>query len=103
MLAPALKLADSMVVEDGGAILRFLEGGGEPAKPGAVGSIGYCMGGRHVMQVAIAYPARFRASACLHGTTLVSERPDSPHLGVARLRGELYCGSPSTITTHRCR
>jgi carboxymethylenebutenolidase len=92
VLAPALKLADSMVVEDSGAILRFLEGGGEPAKPGAVGSIGYCMGGRHVMQVAIAYPDRFRASACLHGTTLVSERPDSPHLEVARLRGELYCG-----------
>ncbi len=92
VLAPAFKLADSMVVEDSGAILRFLEDGGEPVKPGAVGSIGYCMGGRHVMQVAVAYPDRFRASACLHGTTLISERPDSPHLGVAKLRGELYCG-----------
>ena len=61
-------------------------------KPGAVGSIGYCMGGRHVMQVAVQYPDRFNASASLHGTALISDRPDSPHLGVAKLRGELYCG-----------
>ena len=38
------------------------------------------------------YPEHFKASASLHGTTLISDRPDSPHLGVAKLRGELYCG-----------
>jgi carboxymethylenebutenolidase len=92
VLAPAHKLADSMVVEDSGAILKFLPSSGEPVKPEAVGSIGYCMGGRHVIQVAAAYPDRFKASASLHGTTLISERPDSPHLGVAKLSGELYCG-----------
>jgi carboxymethylenebutenolidase len=63
VLAPALKLADAMVVADSGAVLKFLKKGGEPVKPDAVGSIGYCMGGRHVM-----------------------------HLGVSKLRGELYCG-----------
>ena len=92
VLAPAHKLADAMVVADSGAILTFLQNGGEPAIPDAVGSIGYCMGGRHVMQVAVQYPDRFKASASLHGTTLISDRPDSPHLGVAKLRGELYCG-----------
>lgn len=92
VLAPALKLADSMVVEDSGAILKFLHNGSEPVKPSTVGSIGYCMGGRHVMQVAVRYPDHFKASASLHGTTLISDRPDSPHLGVANLRGELYCG-----------
>src|SRR5262245_52489615 len=92
VLAPAAKLADSMVVEDSGAILKFLQAGGEPVKPEAVGAIGYCMGGRHVMQAAVAYPDRFKASASLHGTTLISDQPDSPHLGVAKLRGELYCG-----------
>ena len=92
VLAPAHKLADAMVVADSGAILTFLQDGGEPAIPDAVGSIGYCMGGRHVMQVAVQYPDRFKASASLHGTTLISDRPDSPHLGVAKLRGELYCG-----------
>jgi carboxymethylenebutenolidase len=91
-LAPARKLDDAMVIEDSGAILKFLDNGREPAKTGVVGSIGYCMGGRHVMQVAVQYPDRFKASASLHGTTLISDRPDSPHLGVAKLRGELYCG-----------
>lgn len=92
VLEPASKLTDRMVVEDSGALLDFLKSGAAPVKPDAVGSIGYCMGGRHVMQVAVAYPDRFKASASLHGTTLISDRPDSPHLGVSKLRGELYCG-----------
>jgi carboxymethylenebutenolidase len=92
VLAPARKLSDAMVVEDIGAILKFLHGGGEPVKPDAVGSIGYCMGGRHVMAAAAHHPEHFRASASLHGTSLISDQPDSPHLHVAKLRGELYCG-----------
>ena len=83
--------ADAMVVEDTGAVLKFLQGA-EPVKPDAVGSIGYCMGGRHVLAAAVRYPEHFKASASLHGTDLISERPESPHLHVARLRGELYCG-----------
>ena len=92
VLVPASKLSDAMVVADSGAILAFLRDGGEPVKPDAVGSIGYCMGGRHVMAVAVQYPERFKASASLHGTTLISDKPDSPHLRVADLQGELYCG-----------
>ena len=103
VLEPASKLADSMVVADSGAILKFLRSGGDPVRPHAVGSIGYCMGGRHVMQVAVAYPEAFKASASLHGTTLISDRPDSPHLGVAKLRGELIAASQSSITTRHCR
>ena len=90
VLAPHDKLSDAMVVEDTGAILEFL-GRGEPAKPEG-GAIGFCMGGRHVMGVAAAYPEHFKASASLHGTMLISDRKDSPHLSVAKLRGELYCG-----------
>jgi carboxymethylenebutenolidase len=92
VLVPARKLTDTMVVEDSGAILQFLRGGAEPVKPGAVGSIGYCMGGRHVMAVAAHHPGHFKASASLHGTSLISDQPDSPHRLVAKLRGELYCG-----------
>jgi carboxymethylenebutenolidase len=43
----------------------------------------------------------------MHGTRLVSEQPDSPHLFVEKMRGEVYCGfaehddlaPPSTIET----
>jgi carboxymethylenebutenolidase len=89
--AAGAKLSDTMVVADTGALLKFL-GNGEPVRPGAMGSVGYCMGGRHVMSVAAAYPDRFRASAGLHPTSLISDRPDSPHRFADRLRGEFYCG-----------
>jgi carboxymethylenebutenolidase len=93
--APLAKLSDSMVVADTGALIRFLDAG-EPVHPGAMGSVGYCMGGRHVMSVAAAFPERFRASAGLHPTSLISERPDSPHLHASKLRGEFYCGFAET-------
>ncbi|HWB49480.1 MAG TPA: dienelactone hydrolase family protein [Stellaceae bacterium] len=88
---PLEKLSNAMVVEDTGALLEFIDRG-EPVRPGGMGSFGYCMGGRHVLCVAGAYPERFIANASLHGTALVSEREDSPHRLVDRFRGELYCG-----------
>ncbi len=93
--ASGAKLSDTMVVADTGALLRFLDGE-SVVKPGAMGSIGYCMGGRHVMSVAAAYPNRFVASAGLHPTSLISDRPDSPHKFADRLRGEFYCGFAET-------
>ena len=80
-----------MVVDDTGAILDFLRRG-EPASPGGVGAIGYCMGGRHVLCVAGQFPERVTASASLHGTHLIGEAPDSPHRLASQFRGELYCG-----------
>ena len=65
--APLQKLSDAMVVADSGAMLDFIAQG-EPVRPDAIGSIGYCMGGRHVICVGAAYPERFVAAASLHGT-----------------------------------
>jgi len=50
------------------------------------------MGGQFVIRAAAAYPERFLANAYLHGGQLVTDREDSPHRLVRRLRGELYCG-----------
>ena len=90
-LAPQTKLSDAMVMEDTGAILNFLSQD-KNADARSVGAIGYCMGGRHALQAAARYPERFKASASLHGTSLISERSDSPHLFVIKLQGEVYCG-----------
>ncbi|HET7882130.1 MAG TPA: dienelactone hydrolase family protein, partial [Acetobacteraceae bacterium] len=90
-LIPLEQLTNAMVVEDTAALLVFIDGG-EPVRSSGIGSIGYCMGGRHVLCVAGAYPDRFVAGASLHGTALISEREDSPHHLVQRFRGELYCG-----------
>ena len=89
--APLQRLSDAMVVADSGALLDFIDHR-EPARPGPVGSIGYCMGGRHVICVAAAHPERFIAAASLHGTQLVTDRETSPHRLAPLLRGELYCG-----------
>jgi carboxymethylenebutenolidase len=84
-----------MVVDDTGAILEFVRRG-EPVRPGGVGTIGYCMGGRHVLCVAGQFPERMRASASLHGTYLMSDAPDSPHRLARNFRGEMYCGFAET-------
>ena len=91
VLAPARHLSNATVVADSAALLDFI-GRGEPVRHGAVGSIGYCMGGQFVIRAAAAYPERFLANACLHGSQLVTDREDSPHRLIRRLRGELYCG-----------
>src|SRR5687768_14813731 len=91
VLAPSRKLTDVMVIEDTGSLLSFLEHG-EPVRAGAMGCIGYCMGGRHVFRAAANFPQRFKASVSLHGTDLVTDRADSPHLSVKKAEGELYCG-----------
>lgn len=87
---------DWMIVDDVGAIIAHLGQGGEPVKPGGMGSIGYCMGGRHVQVAGVSYPAHFKASASLHGTYLISDKPDSSHLRLAEMRGEYYCGFAET-------
>lgn len=98
-------LTDGMVVEDMQSVLDFLTR--EPARPGAKGVLGYCTGGRHALCVAGHYPDEFRATACLHGTRLVTDGADSPHRLADRFRGEIYCGfaerdslaPPSAIAT----
>jgi carboxymethylenebutenolidase len=95
VLAAGSRLSNAMVVDDTGAMLEFVRRG-EPVRPGGVGAIGYCMGGRHVLCVAVQYPEQIRASASLHGTYLMSDAPDSPHRLAERLRGELYCGFAET-------
>ena len=89
--APLMKTSDAMVMEDTGALLEWI-GRGEPVRPGAMGCIGYCLGGRMVFRACGTYPERFRAGASLHGTMLATDAQDSPHLTAARCKGELYCG-----------
>lgn len=85
------KLTNVMVVQDTGALLNFLAA--QPlVRSGEKGAIGYCMGGRHAFCAATHYPSEFGATAALHGTALISKRPDSPHHRIADMRGEVYCG-----------
>ena len=103
--ANMVQVTDRMAMADIGAVLKFLDG--EPVSNGPKGTLGYCLGGRLSLAAAAEYPEAFRASASMHGTTLVSDAPDSPHKFVDKMRGEIYCGfaehdpyaPPSTIET----
>lgn len=86
-----LHLSDAMAVADTGVLMARLAEE-KTLRSDVAGSIGYCMGGRHVLRVAAAYPELFRASAALHPTRLVVEGLDSPHRDAGNVRGEFYAG-----------
>jgi carboxymethylenebutenolidase len=86
------KLTNRMAMDDTAALLAFLKG--EPVRAGGMGSIGYCMGGRHVLCAAGEFPEHFVAGAALHGTRMLGDTLHGPApLRLAdRFRGELYGG-----------
>ena len=90
MHANMVQVTDKMAMADIGAVLKFLEG--QPARKGPKGTVGYCLGGRLSLAAAAEFPDQFRASASLHGTAMVSDALDSPHLSIGKMRGEIYCG-----------
>ncbi|UAJ12601.1 dienelactone hydrolase family protein [Glacieibacterium megasporae] len=96
--APLHRLSDTMVLDDTRAVLDHADR--DPAALATrVGAIGFCMGGRHAISAAEFWPDRFVATASLHGSYLISGRPESPHRALDRLRGELYCGYAESDVT----
>ncbi|MGV9723698.1 dienelactone hydrolase family protein [Nocardia beijingensis] len=57
---------------------------------GKIGVTGYCMGARLAVLAAAMFPERVAAVAGFHGGPLVTDTPDSPHLIVGNITGELY-------------
>lgn len=55
-----------------------------------VGTLGYCMGGPFAFAAASCFPELVRAAASIYGVGCMTERADSPHRDVARIRAELY-------------
>jgi len=78
-----------LVVADTEAIFRAI--GSDPAaSSGPKVCVGYCMGARFALHAASALSDEFVAAAGIHPGALVTDAPDSPHLDVAGVRGELY-------------
>jgi carboxymethylenebutenolidase len=47
---------------------------------------GYCMGGPFVLRTAALFPDRVGAGATFHGGGLVTDKPDSPHLLIPKMK-----------------
>ncbi|KRD11951.1 MULTISPECIES: dienelactone hydrolase family protein [unclassified Streptomyces] len=86
-----LALTPELIVRDADAYLRWMEQSALVAE-GPVAVTGYCMGARLVLATADAHPDRVAAAAGFHGSRLVTDAPDSPHLAVGRITAEVYFG-----------
>jgi len=49
---------------------------------------GYCMGGPLTMRTAATFPNRVGAGASFHGGGLVTDKPDSPHLLIPKMKAQ---------------
>jgi carboxymethylenebutenolidase len=72
-------------------VLAHLDGRSS-VKAGAIGTLGYCMGGGYALLAAGTFPDRVAAAASFHGGSLATDRPDSPHLLAGEMRARLYVG-----------
>ena len=79
-------LTPERTVTDARAFVGFLDSRDAVASDRKMGTTGYCMGGSMTMRTAAAFPDRIGAGASFHGGRLVTDKPDSPHLLVGRLR-----------------
>jgi carboxymethylenebutenolidase len=73
-------------VTDTTALAAFLDAQPSVDTRRKLGAMGYCMGGPIVMRAAAALPERVGACASFHGAALVTNRPDSPHLLVPKMK-----------------
>ncbi len=86
-LVGALDVAS--ITRDAAAYLDFLAAQ-DGVAAGPVVIVGYCMGGMNALRTAEAHPDRVAGVASFHGGRMVTDRPDSPHLRVGAVTGELY-------------
>jgi carboxymethylenebutenolidase len=85
-------LTAEAVMRDGSAFVAFLDAQKAVSKKAKLGVFGYCMGGPMTLQTAAIAPDRVGAGASFHGGGLVTDRADSPHLLVPRLKASFYFG-----------
>jgi carboxymethylenebutenolidase len=84
-----------LVMSDAKALIDFIDA--DPAaRPGGIGTLGYCMSGQYAVSVAAAFPNRIAAAASLYGVRLVTEGADSPHLMARETKAEIYFGCAET-------
>jgi carboxymethylenebutenolidase len=86
------QLTSEAVMQDATAYVKFLDAQPSVDKKTKMGVFGYCMGGPMTLQAAAANPGRIGAGASFHGGGLVTDKPDSPHLLVPKMKAQYYFG-----------
>jgi carboxymethylenebutenolidase len=71
---------------DAAAFVPWLDSQAAVDRKRRMGTTGYCMGGPFTMRTAAAFPERIGAGASFHGGGLVTDKPDSPHLLIPKIK-----------------
>jgi carboxymethylenebutenolidase len=79
-LSPATALTDAT------AFVAWLDNQPAVDTKRKMGTTGYCMGGPFVFHTAAALPNRVGAGATFHGGGLVTDKSDSPHLLIPKMK-----------------
>ncbi len=81
-------LTPEATVTDARAFIPWLDRQPAVSRARKMASTGYCMGGPFTLRAAAQFPQRIGAGATFHGAGLVTDRPDSPHLLIPRIRAQ---------------
>ncbi len=82
----AQTLSETTHMADAQAFIGWLDSQSSVAKDRKIGTQGYCMGGPIAFRTGGAVPDRVGAVASFHGSRLVTDSPDSPHLQAAKTK-----------------
>lgn len=90
--AALMKLAGSLTADttltDATAFVGYLNDQPAVDKKRKMGTTGYCMGGPFTLRTAAAFPDRVGAGGSFHGGGLVTDKPDSPHLLIPKMKAQ---------------
>ncbi|MGD0527115.1 MAG: dienelactone hydrolase family protein [Polyangiaceae bacterium] len=86
LMALAHTLTPETEVTDAKALTAWLDQQPSVDKARKIGTTGYCMGGPLVLRTAATNPERIGAAATFHGGGLVTDKPDSPHLLIPKMK-----------------
>lgn len=88
LMALAHTLTPETEVTDAKALTAWLDQQAPVDKSRKMGTTGYCMGGPLVLRTAATNPERIGAAATFHGGGLVTDKPDSPHLLIPKMKAQ---------------
>ncbi len=86
LMPHARSLSPETCVTDGKAYVKFLDAQKAVDSSKKIGTTGYCMTGSYTFRLAAAMPDRIGAGASFHGGGLATDKPESPHLLVPRIK-----------------
>jgi carboxymethylenebutenolidase len=86
LMALAKSLTPETEATDAKALTAWLDQQPSVDRTHKMGTTGYCMGGPLVLRTAATNPERIGAAATFHGGGLVTDKPDSPHLLIPKMK-----------------